>query len=66
MMMMMSEKESCEIEVWPYLQNLTSNVISRSAFGINFEEEKLIFDLLKELNLLLVKMALSIYFPGLR
>ncbi|XP_065850167.1 cytochrome P450 72A397-like [Euphorbia lathyris] len=63
---LVSEKESCEIDVWPYLQNLSCDVISRSAFGSNYEEGKLIFDLLKELVQLLMQMAQSVYIPGWR
>ncbi|WCJ32363.1 Cytochrome P450 CYP72A219 [Euphorbia peplus] len=63
---LLSGKDSCEIDVWPDLQKLTCDVISRSAFGSNYEEGQLIFDLLKELAQLLTQMAQSVYIPGWR
>ncbi|XP_028763684.1 11-oxo-beta-amyrin 30-oxidase-like [Neltuma alba] len=39
---------TCELDVWPWLKNLTENVISRAAFGSSYEEGKQIFDLLAE------------------
>ena len=59
-------KESYELDVWPYLQNLSCDVISRAAFGSNYEEGKIIFDHLKELAGLLVQSFQSVYIPGQR
>ncbi|THG08714.1 hypothetical protein TEA_024116 [Camellia sinensis var. sinensis] len=63
---LVSQKESCEVDVWPYLQNVTGDVISRTAFGSNYDEGKKIFQLQTELGDLIIQFARSIYIPGWR
>ncbi|KAK7401720.1 hypothetical protein VNO78_13422 [Psophocarpus tetragonolobus] len=61
---MLSSDGSGEIDVWPFLQKLASDVISRSAFGSSYEEGRRIFQLLKEQTELTVKIMLNVYIPG--
>ncbi|XP_030937765.1 cytochrome P450 CYP72A219-like [Quercus lobata] len=61
-----SENGSCELDIWPYLENMSSDVISRTAFGSSYKEGRRIFELQKEQAQLFVKVSQSVYFPGLR
>ncbi|XP_020965212.1 cytochrome P450 CYP72A219 isoform X3 [Arachis ipaensis] len=63
---MLSSDGSCEIDVWPFLQKLTSDVISRAAFGSSYEEGIRIFELQKEQAELTMKVLMNVYIPGWR
>ncbi|KAL2331241.1 hypothetical protein Fmac_018822 [Flemingia macrophylla] len=63
---MLSSDGSCEIDAWPFLQNMASDVIARSAFGSSYEEGRRIFQLLREQAELLMKVLLRIQIPGWR
>ncbi|KAJ7948831.1 Cytochrome P450 [Quillaja saponaria] len=63
---LMTPDGSCELDVWPSLQNLTCDVISRTAFGSSYEEGARIFELLRVQAQLLLKVARSVYIPGWR
>ncbi|GMH28630.1 hypothetical protein Nepgr_030473 [Nepenthes gracilis] len=57
---------SHELDVWPYLATLTADVISRAAFGSNYEDGRRIFELLREQTSLIVQYSTSVYVPGWR
>ncbi|KAL5159730.1 Cytochrome P450 72A68 [Glycine soja] len=63
---MLSSEGSCEMDAWPFLQNLASDVIARSAFGSSYEEGRRIFQLQREQAELLIKVLLKIQIPGWR
>ncbi|CAI9108315.1 OLC1v1007885C1 [Oldenlandia corymbosa var. corymbosa] len=58
--------ESCNIDVWPFLETLTSDAISRTAFGSNYEEGKQIFELQREQANHIMAVFQSLNFPGMR
>ncbi|KAK7306767.1 hypothetical protein VNO77_44723 [Canavalia gladiata] len=57
---------SCEVDVFPELGVLSSDVIARTAFGSSYEEGKKIFELQHEQTLLMREAYLTIYIPGFR
>ncbi|ESQ48514.1 hypothetical protein EUTSA_v10020533mg [Eutrema salsugineum] len=62
-----TDKESpCEVDVWPWLVNLTADVISHTAFGSSYKEGQRIFQLQGELAELIAQAFKKSYIPGLR
>nr|CAB3477685.1 unnamed protein product [Digitaria exilis] len=53
-----------ELDVWPEFQNLTGDVISRTAFGSSFMEGRRIFQLQGEQAERLIKAFQYMYIPG--
>ncbi|TVU40052.1 hypothetical protein EJB05_13500, partial [Eragrostis curvula] len=56
--------EPCEIDVWPEMQRLTGDVISRAAFGSSYVEGGRIFELQGEQVRLAMQVANKLYIPG--
>ncbi|XP_048320775.2 cytochrome P450 CYP72A219 [Ziziphus jujuba] len=61
-----SEEGSCELDAWPSLQNLSADVISRTAFGSSYQEGRKIFQLLIQQAQLVTTLRQSVYvnIPG--
>ncbi|GJW78404.1 zinc finger, CCHC-type containing protein [Tanacetum coccineum] len=61
-----AESGSTEVDVWPYIDNLAGDVISRTAFGSNYEEGKKVFRIQKEQKDLMFQMLNILHVPGRR
>ncbi|KAL6348765.1 hypothetical protein AAG906_033421 [Vitis piasezkii] len=55
-----------ELDVMPEFQNLTGDVISRTAFGSSYEEGRRVFELQKEQIVLVMEDFQNFYIPGFR
>ncbi|CAI0440829.1 unnamed protein product [Linum tenue] len=58
--------ETCELDVWPYLQSMTCDVISRTSFGSSYKEGAKTFQLLREMATLIMQIVRQVYIPGWR
>jgi len=57
---------SSEIDVWPFLQSLARDAISRTSFGSSYEKGRRIFELLKKQSALMQQVIFKVYIPGWR
>ncbi|XP_021848477.2 cytochrome P450 CYP72A219 [Spinacia oleracea] len=64
--MVVAERGSGELDVYPDIVQLSADVISRAAFSSSYEEGQRIFELLKEQTKVALLIVKSVYFPGLR
>ncbi|OMO72124.1 Cytochrome P450 [Corchorus olitorius] len=60
------KQEGKEIEVFQEFKVLTSEIISRTAFGSSYLEGKQIFDMLTKMTLIIARNAYKIHIPVLR
>ena len=60
------KETSVELDVWPDLQLMTAEIISRTAFGSSFEEGRIVFELQKEQAEHVMEISRTIYIPGSR
>lgn len=60
------ENEGKEVEVFEEFRLLTSEVISKTAFGSSYLEGKNIFEMLMKLTLIVSRNVRNIRFPGIR
>ncbi|KAJ0985926.1 hypothetical protein J5N97_004282 [Dioscorea zingiberensis] len=63
---MIPDEGSQELNVFPELQGLTKDIISRTAFGSSYEEGRRIFELLTEQIKLTIPAFKTVYIPGYR
>lgn len=61
-----SKEESFELDMWPHIQALTADVISRSAFGSSYEDGRKIFELIRDQINLFTEVLQFVYIPGWR
>ncbi|KAL3745083.1 hypothetical protein ACJRO7_014226 [Eucalyptus globulus] len=63
---LMSKSGEVEIEVSEWLQNLTEDIITRTAFGISYEDGKAIFRLQARQMVLAADVFQKVFIPGYR
>nr|AYU65305.1 root-preferentially expressed cytochrome P450 CYP-117747 [Atropa belladonna] len=63
----LSQQDTQEVDIWPSIQNLSTDIIARSAFGVSYKQGRDIFELQKEQAYHLMEIVRSgLYIPGWR
>ncbi|PHU07647.1 Cytochrome [Capsicum chinense] len=60
------QKDTCELDIWPSIQNMSTNIIARTAFGVSYQQGRDIFELQKEQAYHLMEIVRSGHIPGWR
>ena len=61
-----SSSSQHELDLWPYIQTFTADVISRTAFGSSYEDGRKIFELIKQQIKHFNEVNQFSYIPGWR
>ncbi|KAK2433179.1 hypothetical protein P8452_30545 [Trifolium repens] len=61
-----SSNGPCELDIWPFVQNVSSDVLARAGFGSSFEEGKRVFELQREMLTLTMTLFKFAFIPGYR
>nr|BAL45208.1 cytochrome P450 monooxygenase [Glycyrrhiza uralensis] len=57
---------TCELDIWPFCQNVSRDVLARAGFGSSYEEGKRVFELQKEMLRLTVTLFRFAFILGYR
>ncbi|XP_057796016.1 cytochrome P450 CYP72A219-like [Salvia miltiorrhiza] len=57
---------SSELDIWPFIEDLTGDVISRVAFGSSYEQGTRVFELIRQRVDLTMPLLQFFYLPGFR
>ncbi|KAI9186981.1 hypothetical protein LWI28_023027 [Acer negundo] len=63
---LVSNQNQQELDVWPYIQTFTADVISRTAFGSSYEDGRKIFELMRQQIINLSESMQFSFIPGWR
>jgi len=61
-----SSNGACELDVWPFVLNVSSDILARAGFGSSFEEGKRVFELQREMLTLTMTLFKFAFIPGYR
>jgi len=56
----------CELDLWPFVQNVSSDVLARAGFGSSYQEGKRVFQLQREMLQLTMTLFKFAFIPGYR
>jgi hypothetical protein len=61
-----SSNGPCDLDIWPFVQNVSSDVLARAGFGSSFEEGKRVFELQSEMLTLTITLFKFAFIQGYR